>query len=146
MRKLAILILIILSCVSCLKSNSESEASEKNQEIVEKLFTHFNNHNWEAMTSLYIENAEFKDPAYGIGTFKKTHKEKLKHYRELNAMFPDIKDSIVSIYPSGDKHIAVEFISTGKSVDGYVLNLPIIAVLTIENGLITKDFVYYDNF
>ena len=60
-------------------------------------------------------------------------------------MFPDIKDRIVNIYPSGDKHVVVEFISTGTAPDGTKFELPICTIFTIENGKITKDFTYFDN-
>ena len=40
----------------------------------------------------------------------------------------------------------VEFISTGTAEDGSQFELPICTIFTIENGKITKDFTYYDNF
>lgn len=145
MKKIMIIALLILINLSC-DTNDPSQVVTANKEIVTKLFEHFNNHDWKSMASLYIPNAEFKDPAYGIGIFKKTHDETIQHYTELHQMFPNIRDSVINIYPSGEKHIAVEFISIGESVEGDKLELPVFVVLTIENGLITKDFVYYDNF
>ena len=70
----------------------------------------------------------------------------VKKYTELAELFPDVKDKIVQIYPSGDKHIIVEFISSGTAPDGLKFELPICTIFTIEKGFITKDFTYYDNF
>jgi ketosteroid isomerase-like protein len=60
-------------------------------------------------------------------------------------MFTNFRDSVTAMYPSGDKHVTVEFISKGTAPDGTVFELPICTILTIENGFITKDFTYYDN-
>lgn len=50
------------------------------------------------------------------------------------------------MYPSGENHIIVEFVSSGTAPDNSKFELPICTIFTIENGLITKDFTYYDNF
>ncbi|WP_198412578.1 nuclear transport factor 2 family protein [Kaistella antarctica] len=52
---------------------------------------------------------------------------------------------MIQIYPSGNQHIIVEFISRGTAPDNTKFELPICTIFTIENGLITKDFTYYDN-
>ena len=57
-----------------------------------------------------------------------------------------LRNEIVQIYPSGEKHIIVEFVSTGTALDNSKFELPICTIFTIENGLITKDFTYFDNF
>jgi len=61
-------------------------------------------------------------------------------------MFPDVKDEIANLYPSGDKNIIVEFVSRGTAPDNSKFDLPICTIFTIENGMITKDFTYCDNF
>ncbi len=63
----------------------------------------------------------------------------------MNQLFPDIRDEIIAIYPSGDKNVIVEFISTGTGPDGSMFALPVCTIFTIENGMITKDYIYYDN-
>ena len=63
-----------------------------------------------------------------------------------NQVFPNLKDEIVSIYPAGDKHIVVEFVSSGTAADSSKFELPICTIFTIENGVITKYFTYFDNF
>ena len=40
----------------------------------------------------------------------------------------------------------VEFVSTGTAPDGTKFELPIVSIFTIEEGMITKDWTYYDNF
>jgi ketosteroid isomerase-like protein len=98
------------------------------------------------MANMYAETADFKDPALGKGIIKQTREQIIKKYGELSQLFPDLKDEVVSIYPSGNKHVIVEFISRGTAPDSSKFELPICTVFTIENGLITKDFTYYDNF
>ncbi|MEL6943949.1 MAG: nuclear transport factor 2 family protein [Bacteroidota bacterium] len=89
---------------------------------------------------------KIKDPSLGFGTFKRTCAETITQYTELSQIFPDVRDSVLQIYPSGDKNVIVEFISTGTAPDGTVFTLPLCAIFEIENGLINKDYVYYDNF
>ncbi len=61
----------------------------------------------------------------------------------VQTVFPD---QLIQMYPSGDKHIIVEFVSSGTGIDKVKFELAICTILTIENGLITKDFTYFDNF
>jgi ketosteroid isomerase-like protein len=61
----------------------------------------------------------------------------------MQKMFPDLHDELVGVYPSGDK-VTVEFVSTGTMSDSIKFSLPIVTVLTFENGLIVKDATYYD--
>ncbi len=98
------------------------------------------------MSEMYTETADFKDPSLGNGVVKQTREETIKKYSELNLAFPDLNDAIVQIYPSGNEHIVVEFISTGTAPDGSKFELPICTIFTIKNGKIVKDFSYFDNF
>lgn len=52
----------------------------------------------------------------------------------------------LNIYPVDEEHIIVEFVSTETAADSSKLRLPVCAIFTIENGKITKDFTYFDNF
>ena len=112
--------------------------------IAKQLYEYFNAHDWDAMAALYSEPADFKDPSFGQEIVQQTRVETAQKYRELAEIFPDICDDIVAIYPSGEKHVTVEFISSGTAPDGSKWTLPICTIFTIENGLITKDFTYYD--
>lgn len=145
MKKLSVIFLIGVLTVSCLKDKTTEEI-DKNIAITKRLYDHFNKHEWSKMAALYSENAEFKDPSLGTTIVKQTHKQIIDKYTELNATFPDIHDKIIQIYPSGTNHVIVEFVSTGTAPDQSKFELPICTIFTIENGKITKDFTYYDNF
>ncbi|SHK66595.1 nuclear transport factor 2 family protein [Chryseobacterium polytrichastri] len=131
---------LLLSC----NTVSEKNISE-NEKLITNYFELFNKHQWENLSNLYIDNAEFKDPSLGTGIVKQTKKDFVKKYSELNQLFPDLKDKIIQIYPSGENNIIVEFISTGSGPGNSKFELPICTIFTIENGKITKDFTYYDN-
>jgi ketosteroid isomerase-like protein len=119
---------------------------EKNIAIVETYFQLFNKHQWDDLSKMYVENAEFKDPSLGPGIVKQSRAQFVTKYAALNEVFPDLKDEIVQIYPSGADHVIVEFISKGTAADQSTFELPICVIFTIENGLITKDYSYFDNF
>ncbi len=130
--------------ISC---NNKSEVMEtENEKLVYQYFDYFNNHNWEKMAEMYTESAEFKDPTLGIKIIKQTRAQTIKKYAELNEIFGDLNDEIIQIYPSGNQNIIVEFVSSGTAVDGSKFQLPICTIFTIENGKITKDYTYFDNF
>jgi len=117
-----------------------------NEKLIHHYFESFNNHDWEKLAAMYTETAEFKDPSLGHEIVKLSREQIIKKYGELSQMFPDVHDEIQTVYPSGDKNIIVEFVSSGTAPDKSKFELPICTVFTIENGLITKDFTYYDNF
>lgn len=147
MKAIKILISGIIFCsmlISCINSNDKMQA--KNEKLIDNYFKLFNEHKWKELSELYIENAEFKDPSFGNGIVKQSKAEFLKKYTELNQIFPDLTDKVIQIYPSGDKNMIVEFVSTGTAPDQSKFELPISTIFTIENGKITKDFTYYDNF
>lgn len=117
-----------------------------NEKLVKKYFEHFNDHEWTEMAKMYSATADFKDPSLGHGIFKQTREQIIAKYEELNQIFPDLHDEVIQIYPSGDNHVIVEFISSGTAPDETKFELAICTIFNIENGLITKDFTYYDNF
>jgi hypothetical protein len=114
--------------------------------FIQRYFTYFNQHDWNKLAEMYIEKAQFKDPSLGKGIVTQTRQQTIQKYSELQKVFPDIHDTIIAIYPSGEKHIIVEFISTGTAPDKSKFELPITTIFTIENNLISSDFTYYDNF
>lgn len=146
MRKTVILLITILAITACNNANDQIMKTTENEDLVRQYFEHFNNHEWEKMADMYAEISEFKDPSLGQGIIKQTRQQIIDKYSSLNEIFPDLKDEIVQTYPSGDKHIIVEFISSGTAPDGSEFELPICVIFTIENGLITRDFSYFDNF
>lgn len=142
-KKLLPLFFISFLLFSC-NTVSENKISE-NEKLINNYFELFNKHQWEDLSNLYIDNAEFKDPTLGTGAVKQTKKDFVKKYSELNQLFPDLNDKIIQIYPSGENDIIVEFISTGSGPGNSKFELPICTIFTIKNGKITKDFTYYDN-
>jgi ketosteroid isomerase-like protein len=122
-----------------------SASTNNNQKWVDQYFLHFNNHDWAKMAAMYADPAEFKDPSLGPGVIKQTRQQTIHKYTELNQLFPDLHDQVIQVYEAGDQHIIVEFISTGTGPDSSTFELPICTIFTIENGLITKDYTYYDN-
>lgn len=145
MKKIILLLFAFFIFSSCNQTNNTMN-STANEKIVNQYFEHFNKHEWAKLSEMYVENAEFKDPSLGLGIVKQTRQQFVKKYAELHSVFPNLKDRVVHIYPSGEKNIIVEFISTGTAEDGSQFELPICTIFTIENGKITKDFTYYDNF
>ncbi len=146
MKYFATLLLTIFILASCENKTQNNMTTSNNEKLVKQYFEHFNKHEWTKMANMYAEISEFKDPSLGKGIVKQTRQQIIDKYSELNKIFPDLHDDVIQIYPSGDKHIIVEFISTGTAPDNSKFELPICTILTIENGIITKDFSYFDNF
>lgn len=141
-----VFIFSFLIFVSCNSQEKANVSINPNEALIKQYYVYFNQHDWNKMANMYTATADFKDPSLGKGIVKQTREQTIKKYSELNQTFPDLKDSITNIYASGDKHIVVEFISKGTAPDKSTFTLPICTIFTIENGLISKDFTYYDNF
>lgn len=151
MKKLLFLFSVIVGILSCgeqtdKKMTTQNTQQEKNIELTKQYYELFNNHDWDKMAEMYVETADFKDPSLGQGIVKQTREETVTKYTELNEIFPNLHDEVIKIYPSGENHIIVEFISTGTAPDDSKFELPICTIFTFEKGKITKDFTYYDNF
>lgn len=146
MRQLTTFIFATCMLISCNNQPVSNNATTKNEELVKQYFEHFNHHDWTKMANMYADSSEFKDPTLGKGIVKQTRQQIIDKYSALNQIFPNIHDQIVQLYPSDDKHIIVEFISSGTAADNTTFELPICTIFTIEKGIITKDFTYFDNF
>ncbi|MBX7243341.1 MAG: nuclear transport factor 2 family protein [Bacteroidia bacterium] len=139
-------LLALTGLLSCNPPAQDNSAADANVAIVKQNFAHFNAHDWTKMASMYAEKAEFKDPGLGTEIVTQTRKQIIEKYTGLQSEIPDVHDEILTIYPSGNQHVIVEFVSTGTAPDSSRFKLPICTIFTLENGLITKDFTYYDNF
>lgn len=146
MKNIFIFLTCILALHSCNNLNRPHMNINENEKIVQQYFEHFNNHDWTKMANMYAETTDFKDPSLGQGIVKQTRQQIIDKYSKLNEQIPDLHDEIIQTYPSGDKHIIVEFMARGTAPDGTQFQLPICVIFTIENGIITKDFSYFDNF
>lgn len=136
---------VTLLLISC-KNSKPNNMNTDNEKLVHQYFERFNKHDWKAMAAMYSDTADFKDPSLGQGVVKQTREQTITKYTELGKTFPDVHDEVLNIYPSGNNHIIVEFVSTGTAPDGTKFALPVCTIFTIENEVITKDFTYYDNF
>ncbi|MDR2118278.1 MAG: nuclear transport factor 2 family protein [Tannerellaceae bacterium] len=130
---------------SCADHPAHSEQVAGNERIVAQYFDYFNQHEWEKMADMYVDEAEFKDPAIGTKIVSMTKAEVVAKYSELGEIFPDLTDTVIQTYPSGEHHIIVEFVTEGTAPDGSKMEMPICTIFTIEDGKITRDFSYYDN-
>lgn len=147
MRKIILLFIASFLAISCNNQNQSKMINiSNNEKLIKQYFELFNQHDWKKMSEMYTETADFKDPSLGKGIVKQSRKQTEEKYAELHKIFPDLHDEVIQIYPSGENHIIVEFVSTGTAPDNSKFELPICTVFTIENGLITKDFTYFDNF
>ena len=142
MKQLFLIFAVFITLVSC----QTAPKTNPNEALIKQYFNHFNKHDWQKLANMYAETADFKDPTLGKGIVPQTRAQTIQKYSELNKVFPDLKDSIVTMYASGDKHIVVEFVSSGTAPDNSKFELPICTIFTIDGGLITKDFTYFDNF
>jgi predicted SnoaL-like aldol condensation-catalyzing enzyme len=141
-------VVLTISFLSCNNASQEktkeTDHSKNHKAVIDQYFRHFNQHEWQKMADMYIDQPEMKDPAYGIKNVKMTKAEIIKKYTELNQMIPDVKDSVINIYHSGN-HIIVEFESSGTGPDGKKFVLPICTIFEMKDGKIAKDLTYYDN-
>jgi steroid delta-isomerase-like uncharacterized protein len=137
MKKMIPALLVLMATTCCL-----AQHSNKNIQTARLILDAFNEHDWEKMVSYYADNAVFEDPSFPQPVNDKTFIA--KHHAEMQAYFPDIRDDIKALYPSGD-HVIIEFVSTGTSVKGEKFSLPICTVLTFRDGKVIRDATYYDN-
>jgi hypothetical protein len=144
MKKIVFTIVICCSLFACKQENKNSIVA--NDVFIQKYFETFNKHDWAALANFYADTAQFKDPTLGKGIVTQNKQQTIKKYTELNAVFPNLQDKIVNTYVANDSIIVVEFISTGTAIDNTSFKLPICTILTLRNGLIVKDFTYFDNF
>lgn len=140
------LLCLTITLLACNKQKSTNLKSSDNHKLIDQYFEHFNKHEWSKMASMYSDTAEFKDPSLGQGIVKQTRQQVISKYSDLQQVFADIHDKVIQTYATDNGCFIVEFISTGTAPDGSKFELPICTIFTIENGMITKDFTYYDNF
>lgn len=149
MKKATLMFLVSVALAACNQtppSGAVPPPNNPNEALVQQYFRYFNQHDWAKMAAMYTETAQFKDPSLGAGIVPQTRTQIAQKYAELNAVFPDVRDSLVQVYPAGAQHVVVEFVSKGTAPDGSAFELPICTIFTFENGLISRDFTYYDNF
>ena len=127
------------------ESGGTRERREKNIRLAGQVYDAFNRHDWAGMAELYADTAEFKDPSFDRDIVRQTRQQIEEKYRKYGEMSPDIRDSVVAVYAAGETHVIVEFVSSGTGPDGVRWSLPICTIFTIEDGMITGDYTYYDH-
>jgi ketosteroid isomerase-like protein len=133
---------MVWAITACTTSTLTQE--EKNVAHVQSMFDAFNRHDWKAMSEHYIDSALFLDPSSGTASVYQSRQEIIDKYSAMQAMFPDIKDSVITLFGKGDK-VAVEFISSDASGDSIKFTVPISCILTLDKNRIIKDATYYNN-
>lgn len=146
MKIILTLFILAFALISCNDQKQQSMPTNDNEKLAKQYFEYFNSHDFVKMANMYADTTDFKDPSLGQGIVKQTRQQTIEKYTELAKVFPDLHDQVIQTYPSGDNHIIVEFVSSGTGPDKVKFELPICTIFTIENGLITKDFTYFDNF
>lgn len=141
--KVLVLGLLVWLAFAC-QPDAAKTAMPENETIARKVYERFNAHDWEGMAALYSDSTEFKDPSFGVKAVTQSRQQIVEKYAAMHKETPDIHDQITGVYPSGDKRVIVEFVSSGSMPDGNKWELPICTVFTIEKGKITKDYTYYD--
>lgn len=140
---------IIFGCGGPSKTAEIETVENKNEtvdnELITKYFQSFNQHDWKNFANFYADKVQMKDPSFGTEVKEMSKSEIEKKYTELSQTIPDVKDSVVNIYPVKDG-FTVEFISSGTAPDGKKFKLPICTIFKLEKGKITADYTYYDNF
>lgn len=151
MKHIVYFLIIVMGLSACdqqtnTRTDGKHQLQTKNIELVKQYFEYFNQHEWAPMADMYADPGVFKDPSLGPGMVEQTRAEIILKYAQMNELFPDLHDEVVHIYPSGEQHVIVEFVSTGTAPDSSTFELPICTIFTIEQGIITKDFTYFDHF
>ncbi|RXK49882.1 nuclear transport factor 2 family protein [Aquirufa rosea] len=139
-------ILVINLAIFCACQGPVQKSQEASKALIEQYFKLFNQHEWKALAAMYADTAIFKDPTFGMKPIKKSRAQFVEEYTALSKTFPDVHDQVINIYPSGEHHVTVEFVSTGTGPDQKKFELPIVVIFRIEQGKIVEDFTYYDNF
>jgi ketosteroid isomerase-like protein len=140
MKNLKAMVRIIL-LVCMVSANVSIVFCQDNTVVVKTIFAAFNKHDWEGMLSFYDTDAVFVDPAFTDPVSDQSII--LAHHRDIAKYFPDIKDEIKRIFTCGDT-VVVEFVASGKALDGTSFNLPICTVFTFRKGKVIRDATYYD--
>lgn len=107
--------------------------------LVKAMFDAFNAHDVDALKAFYAEDAvviapESCEPTVGRDAIGAS-------YAEMFAQIPDVHDALEVVVTEGDV-TAVIFTASSELA---AFELPIAAFLTIEDGLVTEDRVFFNS-
>lgn len=138
--------MMALACLAAVSSCAHNVPAPRGQAdaemTVRQKFAAFNNHDADAIQSIYGANAMLHSPDYpgltGNVPIAGT-------YRQLFAAIPDARDEIQTFDTIGDK-VYVQFTLTGhwQGVPDKPLQVRIMSVYVVKDGHIADDTTYYD--
>jgi len=108
--------------------------------LVEDLFSAFNAHDSQALADFYTEDAQVISPESCEPTIGR--KAIAANYDVLFEQIPDVRDDVKTVLVDGNS-IALTFVASSR-ISGQEFELPIAAFMTLEDGLIARDEVYFD--
>ncbi|MEM1379957.1 MAG: nuclear transport factor 2 family protein [Pseudomonadota bacterium] len=132
---------IIAASVSALALVQPSQARAESQEFIEALFAAFNSHNVEKLKTFYADDAvvhspESCEPTVGRDAIS-------EGYAAMFQQIPDVHDALELVVTEGER-TAVIFTASSR-IPGAEFELPISAFLTIKDGKITEDRVFFNS-
>jgi ketosteroid isomerase-like protein len=93
---------LLITTIAILMFNRvDAQDNEGNAAVVSKIFAAFNAHRWEEMMSFYAPDAVFEDPAFK--TSAPDRDQMVEHHRQLQSIFPDIRDEVKAVYSFENK-------------------------------------------
>lgn len=132
---------ILVAGIFALTTGSAAIAQPSQEAFVEDMFAAFNAHDVEKLKTFYAEDAvvyapESCEPTIGRDAIGAS-------YAEMFEQIPDIHDELEVVVTEGSR-TAVIFTASSKA-PGFEFQLPIAAFLTIENGQVVEDRVFFDS-
>ncbi len=130
---------VLFGLVACSSVKTDEHATTK--KVVREMFEAFNQHDVTLLVSLYAEDAvvvspDKCEPLVGRPAIA-------SGYQDLFDQVPDVKDTISIMIAEGER-AAVEFVASSE-IEGAEFQLPIAAILTVQDGLIVRDVGYFDS-
>lgn len=122
-------------------SCTEQEKTQAtNIQVVRRLNTYLNQHNWKAMTYCYADTVQLKDTT----RLPYAHSKEMcvSRHRRLWMLYPDLKQRITQLYAAGNHHVVMETILEGTTPSGILLRQAGCVIYTIERQRITKESSY----
>ncbi|MEM7006556.1 MAG: nuclear transport factor 2 family protein [Pseudomonadota bacterium] len=118
-----------------------ASADTSRRDFVDAMFEAFNAHDVEKLKTFYSEDAvvyspESCEPTVGREAIGAS-------YAEMFAQIPDVQDHLEVVVSDGDK-TAIIFTASSEA-PGAEFQLPISAFLTIEDGLVVEDRVFFNS-
>jgi steroid delta-isomerase-like uncharacterized protein len=144
----------LLTC-ACLVSlifgcNNQSQLIEKNKSIAEQFTQLWTNHDSIKLASLFAKDFIYRDMAFGMES--KTREQLISFVNGTIKGVPDFKIVPTTIV-ANDSIVSIEWKWTGTFVGGWgpdypgnnkSFNIQGVSVVKIKNGLITRNYDYYD--